>query len=53
MIPVWGIKINKKTGIANTFVFYNLFDIMQTGCCGRDRMVVVFITTYVISAFHH
>jgi hypothetical protein len=23
------------------------------GCCGRDRMVVGFITTYAISAYHH
>jgi hypothetical protein len=23
------------------------------GCCGRDRMVVGFTTTYAISAYHH
>ena len=23
------------------------------GCRGRDRMVVVFTTTYAISAYHH
>jgi hypothetical protein len=25
----------------------------QRGHCGRDRMVVGFITTYAISAYHH
>jgi len=23
------------------------------GCCGRDRIVVGFIATYAISAYHH
>ena len=26
---------------------------INRGCCGRDRMVVGFTTTYAISAYHH
>ena len=25
---------------------------MKRGCCGRDRMIVGFLTTYAISAYH-
>jgi hypothetical protein len=30
-----------------------LFKILQRGCCGCDRMVDRFTTTYAISTYHH
>ena len=43
-----------------TSVFFNFSTITLKGgskyiggCCGRDRMVVGFTTTYAISAYHH
>ena len=32
---------------------YQYDEIGSRGCGGRDRMVVGFITTYAISAYHH
>jgi hypothetical protein len=36
--------------INNFFCFYKDH---ETGCHGRDRMVVGFTTTYAIGAYHH
>jgi hypothetical protein len=33
--------------------FKGLSPFAESGCRGRDRMVVGFTTTYVISACHH
>jgi hypothetical protein len=57
-------KKNKITVIINLACnLYRIIDIYITdytnipvnfeGCRGRDRMVVVFTTTYAISAYHH
>ena len=35
------------------FVLFILAIVLQRGRRGRDRMVVGFTTTYVISAYHH
>ena len=32
---------------------YYYFSEMHSGLCGRDRMIVGFINTYAISAYHH
>jgi len=32
---------------------YVFIPFSRRGCCGRDRMVVGFTTTYTISAYHH
>ena len=47
MISMW----NKKHVITTPSQFILYYTI--TACCGRDRMVVGFTTTYAISAYHH
>jgi hypothetical protein len=34
-------------------LFFRKYILFQFDCHGRDRMVVGFMTTYAISAYHH
>jgi len=45
---------SKQHSILKTGTKYNCSErIFARGCCGHDRMVVGFMTTYAISAYHH
>jgi len=35
------------------YIYGNNLNFLFWGCHGRDRMVVGFTTTYVISVYHH
>ena len=57
-----GNKDPKKSRFVGNFFIFHLDEtnnnvqsicIQRRGCRGRDRMVVGFLTTYAISAYHH
>ena len=39
--------------ILPSFMYYKSEWTVSRGCCGRDSMVVGFITTYAIGAYHN
>jgi hypothetical protein len=47
------IQHQMKQCLLNTLLWSNLSSDVTAGRRGRDRMVIGFTTTYVISAYHH